>query len=219
MNCLEFRRALGADPNHASAESHAHRAQCPNCEQYAREMLRLNDLIKRALEVPVRTAKPKTSRKLWYALAASVTLTVLAGGVIWFATFPRTSIASDALAHLAHEPDTMTVSDRRISNELLEGALRAKGMHLKRPIADVSYVKSCYVRGSFVPHLVVQTDRGPVTVILLIHDSITAAERFADEHYHGMLVPLERGSAAVMATDPAVIDTVANTIRDVIAWH
>ena len=219
MNCLEFRRALGADPNHASAESLAHRAQCPNCEKYAQEMRHLNDLIKRALEVPVREAKPKAPRVRWYALAASVTLAIAAGGVIWFAGFPRTSIASDALAHLAHEPHTMTVSDQRISAELLDGALRAKGMRLKQPIEGVSYVQSCYVRGSFVPHLVVQTDRGPVTVILLTRDEVSAPENFDADRYHGVVVPLERGSAAVIATDPSVVETVANTVKASIAWN
>ncbi len=231
MNCLEFRRAIGADPNDASAESLAHRTECATCAKYAQEMLRLNGLIKRALDVPVRPVKSvtmkgvtrsspeRTQRMRWYATAASFLFLVGVGGALWFLGYPRASLASDVVAHIAHEPQALTITASRVSAELLDGALRAKGMHLVKPMNDVSYLQSCVIRGKLVPHLVVQTDRGPVTVIILPQENIPGPERFDEQQYHGELVPMEHGSMAVIANDSSIVDTVAKKVRESIAWN
>jgi hypothetical protein len=218
VNCLEFRRALGADPNHASPESLAHRAECPTCEKYAQEMLRLNGLIKLALEVPVPTAQPlqlsARTQPRWYAMAASVLVALsVAMGAFWFVGFPRESLASDVVKHMAHEPQAMTPTQARISTELLGGALQAKGLQLSQPMDDVSYLQSCFIRGHFVPHLVVQTPHGPVTVLLLTEEKVADTERFDEQQYHGVLMPLGKGAMAVIALDNSIVMPVAEKIR------
>jgi len=221
VNCLEFRRALGADPNHISAEAQAHRAECPTCEKYAQEMLRLNGLIKRALEVPVPLGQPLQMpvriQPRWYAIAASILVALsVTIGALWFVGYPRESLASDVVKHMAHEPHAMTLSQARVSAELLDGALKAKGLRLSQPMDDVSYLQSCFIRGRFVPHLVVQTERGPVTVLLLTSERVEQTERFDEQQYHGVLMPASWGSVAVVATDAAVIDAVAEKARTVV---
>ncbi len=215
MNCLEFRRALGADPNHASPESLAHRGQCPTCEKYALEMRRLDGLIKRALEISMqadkRTRRAPAIRR--YAMAASLLLVVGIGGALWMLGYPEPSLASEVIHHMAHEPDAMRASTARVATELLDGALRAKGFHLTHPIANVSYLQSCPLRGDLIPHLVVQTDRGPVTVLLFAKETVTSNQHFDEQQYHGMLVPMEHGSIAVIANDATLIEGVANTIK------
>ena len=49
MNCLEFRRAVGAEPHRITADAKAHMGECPTCAKYAQEMQRLDGLIKRAI--------------------------------------------------------------------------------------------------------------------------------------------------------------------------
>jgi hypothetical protein len=222
VNCLEFRRALGADPTHASAESLAHRAACAACEKYAQDMLLLNGLIKRALEIPVPKASafvaPQPARQ-WYAMAASVLLMFgIIGAIAWFA-YPRESLAREVVAHMRNELPSMTVTDRRVADNLLDGVLRAQGMRLARPMDDVSYLQSCAFRGGIVPHLVVQTERGPVTVLLLPKERIPAIQQFSDGPYRGMLVPLEHGGLAVISQDASVLETVTTKVRASIAWN
>jgi hypothetical protein len=210
---------LGADPNHASPESLAHRAQCATCDKYAQEMLRLNGVIKRALEIPVRASKSRNAPRMrWYAMAASLLLFVGFGGVFWFLSYIPPSLAGDVVAHLAHEPETLTASDARISAELLDAALKSKGMHLALPMSDVSYVQSCSFRGDFVPHLVVQTERGAATVLLLPKETVPSAQRFEEQSYRGLLIPMAHGSMAVVATDAALADLVAEKVKASIAW-
>jgi len=225
MNCLEFRRACGADPQRESAELQQHRAQCPACEQYAREMLRLDGLIKRALAIPVPSNMEVTKlvpRKRSYpyrlALAASVTL-MIAVGAVWFLGFPRDTLASDVVAHIEGERESMQPTNERIAGELLVGALRAKGLRLAGAFGDISYLQSCELRGRIVPHIVVQTDRGPVTVLLLVDEPVTRAQRFEEHGYRGILMPMQKGSVAVIALDAALVDTVADRVRAAIAWN
>lgn len=221
MNCLEFRRAVGADPNHRSPESLAHRADCPACEKYAQEMLRLNGLIKRALEMPVRTDKiaRNAARMSWYAIAASVLLVVGFGSMLWLFVYPQASLAADVVDHMVHEPESLTVTQARISAELLDGVLRAKGMHLAKPMSEVSYLETCQFRKDLIPHIVVQTDRGPVTVLLLAEEKVARIRQFDEQHYHGVLVPMERGAMAVMASDASVVNSVAEKVKASIAWN
>jgi len=234
MNCLEFRRAFGADPQHASAALQAHRAQCPACEKYAQEILRVDGLIKRALEVPVPPARDvvqliaRPDRSVrghapwyaqWYSIAASVLLALGAAGMLWLIGYPRDSLANDVVAHLAHEPEALQVTDSRVSAELLDAALQAKGLHLAKAMSDVSYLQSCRFREHVVPHLVVQTERGPVTVLLLTDEPVDTARRFDEHGYRGMLFPMQKGSAAVIATEASLAESVAAKVRESIVWN
>ncbi|HYM35877.1 MAG TPA: DUF3379 family protein [Steroidobacteraceae bacterium] len=226
MNCLEFRRAFGADPQHASSEAREHRKQCPACDKYAAEMLRLDGLIKRALDMPVRPASksaPLQARSRWqgrwYAMAASVLLAIGVGGAFWFLGFPREALAGDVVAHMGHEPEAMQRSDARIATQQLDRVLGARGLHLTQTMGDVSYARNCLIRGHFVPHLVVQTESGPVAVILLPDEKITRVEHFDEQEYHGMLLPAERGAMAVIALDKALVQQVVAKVQTAIAWH
>jgi hypothetical protein len=178
-------------------------------------MLRLNGLIKRALEIPVpvqnlAAANSVTSRprqqQVWYAMAASAVLAIGVVIAVLLLGTPRESLASAVVAHLAHDPKAMTPTEVRVSDQLLNGALQAKGLRLIQPMSNVSYLQSCEIRGHLVPHIVVQTEGGPVTVLLLTEEKVNHAERFDDQKYHGVLVPMQRGAMAVIATDASLVD-------------
>jgi hypothetical protein len=64
----------------------------------------------------------------------------------------------------------------------------------------------------------VQTARGPVTVILLTDTAIDAEQRFEENSYRGMLVPMQHGGMAVIAQDEQLIESVANQVRRAIAF-
>jgi len=223
LNCTEFRRAVGADPSRLTADAIAHRSTCAACAQYAQETQRLDGLIKRALEIPApqlqQFAPPAMPRTRWYAMAASVLLTFAIAITLWVGGGSQASLADDIVAHLNFESDAMTVSEARVSNTLLEGALQAKDLRLVQPLNDISYLHSCWIRRAWVPHIVVQTARGPVTVIVLPNEPASSEERFDEEPYHGTIIPMGRGSIVVIANDAALIDDVAAKVRTAIAWN
>jgi hypothetical protein len=51
-----------------------------------------------------------------------------------------------------------------------------------------------------VPHLVVQTDRGPLTVMVLAHEHVEKRGEFTEGDYHGVLLPAGSGGIAVLAS-------------------
>ena len=49
-----------------------------------------------------------------------------------------------------------------------------------------------------MPHLVVRTSQGPVTVLMLRHREIGKAMRFSEQGYAGIVMPAPKGSIAVV---------------------
>ncbi len=66
----------------------------------------------------------------------------------------------------------------------------------------IVYASSCWFRGHFVPHVVVTTKHGPVTVMILLHEKITATQQFNEDGFAGLLVPAHTGSVAVLSRTP-----------------
>jgi len=89
----------------------------------------------------------------------------IAGGV-WF-LLPQRSLAADVVAHMAGEPDAWQRTDVPVPNLELNAVLLEAKLRLKPEAGIVSYASSCDFRGHKVPHLVVQTQSGPVTVMVL----------------------------------------------------
>src|SRR5262249_12291053 len=127
-------------------------------------------------------------------------------------------LAQDVVAHVLEEPEATRSSDTRVAAAILDHELRVQGMRLAQPMDDVSFLGICSFRGHHVPHLVVQTQGGPVTVIVLPDEKVKSTERFDEQQYHGILVPTPRGSMAVLAIDGMLVQQVADKVRASIAW-
>jgi hypothetical protein len=57
---------------------------------------------------------------------------------------------------------------------------------------------SCVINGNTVPHLVIQGERGPVTLILLPDETIDKAIRLSGVNVQGVILPVGSGSIAVI---------------------
>jgi hypothetical protein len=74
-----------------------------------------------------------------------------------------------------------------------------------------------------VPHLVVQTPSGPVTVMVLVHQAVRTSMRFDEQGYRGTIVPVPgHGSIAVLMRDSGSasgdISRIAAQVDDAIVW-
>lgn len=183
----------------------------------------LAENVERLRSREVRSAEPLTrSRPRWYALAASVVVALCTAGVLWLAV-PRTSLAQDVVAHMADEPQAWKATDTAVSAAKLQTVVAAVHMQLSASGGVVSYANTCEFRGHEVPHLVVQDRSGPVTLMVLVHESVRSPVAFDEGGYRGVIVPVVgHGSIAVLtrsqSLDAAAIDRIAAIVRSAIVW-
>jgi hypothetical protein len=163
---------------------------------------------------------PSAPRR-WMALAASVLLGAAIVGGVWL-SLPQSSLAAAVVAHMAGEPEAWQRTEA-VPKPELEEVLKDSKLRLKPDAGIVSYASSCTFRGHRVPHLVVQTPSGPVTVMVLVHESVPHVTQFDDQGYRGTIVPVPgHGSIAVLMRDPGIdaaeIERIAARVDDSIVW-
>lgn len=235
MNCSDARFALAAEPGNGDLALLAHLESCASCAAYAADMHELDRRLRFAMDVPVpdielpsgpyavaADAKQRSgsgvagrfARQL--ALAASIAGVAVLAGLLW-AAFPRASLASAVVAHMAHEPGAWeTISP--LPDADLRRVMSRSGIRLTGGLADVTYARSCWFRGHFVPHLVVHTDDGPVTVLVLTSERVEMPVEFAEGGYRGTIVPAAHGSLAVLARNGGDAESVAARVLSAIRY-
>ena len=180
----------------------------------------------RVVPFPVKARDPArrgaTYGRGWLAMAASVLLAVVVAGVLWVAA-PGASVAADVVTHMAEEPNAWRRTDVPVPDAELQEVLRNTHLRLAAGSAMVSYASSCKFRGHHVPHLVIQTDSGPVTVMVLVHEHVSKQVQFDEQGYRGVIVPVTgHGSIAVLThgpnTDIKTVDRIAAQVVASIVW-
>ncbi len=226
MNCLDFRRRTGAEPFARGEDIAAHRRECPACARHQDELQSMDGLIALALAVdPARIGKSKTpdrlqqpapARRRLFAIAASLVVGLSVGFVL-LVSAPRASLAREVVDHVLHEPGAMAATGP-VEPGALAGVLDPDGTRLKPGAGDVTYATRCPFDGHVVPHLVVQTPGGPVTVLLLRHRDIRKPVRINERGYRGVVMPAPRGSIAIVGVDIADPDEVAKRVYEAVDW-
>ena len=233
MQHSDYRAAILADPHSSDAELRAHREACGECRAYTEQVRKFESKLERAVRVRLpasgavlpfarETTAARGAARRWLAIAASVLLgTALAAG-IWL-TLPQRSLAAAVVAHMAGEPDAWQRTDVAVDDPALQDVLKNSKLRLKSGAGIVSYASSCSFRGHMVPHLVVQTPSGPVTVMVLVHEPLRKSMQFDEQGYRGTIVPMPgHGSIAVLMQDAGIsrgeIERVAARVEDSIVW-
>ena len=233
MEHTHYRAEILADPHSTDAELRAHRETCAECRAFTEQLLKFESRLERAMRVDVPTTadvlpfarkRGNTAHapRRWMALAASVLLGAAIIGGVWLA-LPQSSLAAAVVAHMAGEPEAWRRTDIAVPSPELADVLKDSKLRLKPDAGIVSYASSCMFRGHRVPHLVVQTASGPVTVMVLVHESVRGPTQFDDQGYRGTIVPVPgHGSIAVLMRDSGIgaseIERIAARVDDSIVW-
>jgi uncharacterized protein DUF3379 len=218
--CEDARLLIGADPDAAGAELEEHLRGCEGCRALRAEMQRLNADIRHALEAPpvIRVTQPPRAAPAWreYALAAGVVLAMAAGLAVWVLR-PTDTLAHDVVTHVKGEPESW-LSTHGVSAASIDHALKSSGIGLDLASDRIVYAQSCWFRGHYVPHLVVETTHGPATVLILRHEQVKARDDFREGGMTGVIVPAGDGSIAVLARGRGQVDEVAADLREQVHW-
>jgi hypothetical protein len=218
--CEDARLSIGADPEAAGAELEEHLRGCDSCRAWRAEMQRLNADIRRALEQPpdMRVRRAPRARSAWreYALAAGVVLAMGAALAVWVLR-PTDTLARDLVTHVKGEPESW-LSTHGVSAGSIDHALKSSGIGLDLASDKIVYAQSCWFRGHYVPHLVVETTHGPATVLILRHEQVKAPDDFREGGMTGVIVPAGDGSIAVLVRGRGQVDDVAAELREQVHW-
>jgi hypothetical protein len=213
--CTHFRIAIGGEPRMLSPEVSAHLATCAACRQFHAETVTLDGRVRAALELPLAKFRKATPPARRFALAASVVLAMILAGGFWLLR-PQSALAGEVLDHVRHEAGSWAAHDVLSAGEIA-AVLQKAGVQFDSSM-PVVYASACPFRGHSVPHLVVQTANGPMTVMLLAHESVTSRREFSSDGYRGVLLPAGQGSVAVLMQHTEVPDAAAMQVLSGVRW-
>jgi hypothetical protein len=222
MKCEQARLLIGADPRSDDPSVAEHVAQCAGCARYQQEMRDMDRVVSAALRVdfgPAVAAPAAGSRRPLWAIAASL-LVIVVGAIAWLLN-PRDTFAAQVVEHVDGEAFALIRTSQATDQAKLADVLAHAGVRLKPDAVLVSYASPCEFRGHVVPHLVVQTERGPVAVMVLANESVSGkSERVDEAGYRGVIVPAPRGAVAVLGQDGDVASVAATVLNalDYAAW-
>jgi len=233
MDCNTVKERIDSDPARLDEECAEHIEQCAACTAFAERVRNAEWLIHDALRFDVAAFKLRAARKpagRWTdarrrTVSMSIAATLVIGVASWFAISGGSGIDNDlliaeVLEHWYEEPQSWVRTDVRISPASLEEVLSSWADVDTTRLGLLSYAQSCLVRGEWVPHLVLQGDRGPVMLLLLPHERVTKLLPLAlpEEGLLGVIMPLGDGSVAVMGNAGEPMEPIRERIAAAVEW-
>lgn len=234
MNCEEYRHRIAADPSFDGGAGHL--SECPTCQAFRTDLALLDGKIARAMQidvptlnlpelpaidadnvVPLQARKPR-ARTAWFALAATVLLAAVVGVRMFGVGVTYESLADEVLAHLDHEPAALRPSTTPVSDARLARAVPANVARLDHSAGLITYARSCDINGRTVPHLVIQGEHGPITILLMPQEAIAEAVSLDGENIHGVILPVGHGSIAIIGAREEKLERVEKSVLNSVMW-
>jgi hypothetical protein len=219
-DCRHARLNIGADPHSLPPDVEAHVATCADCRRYREETLMLDGRVRAALEMPLAAFRApagpaEAPRMRRYALAASIALGVFLAAGFWLLK-PQPALAGELVEHVRHEAFSWDIKEPMAPADVA-GVLRTAGVEFDAGM-PILYAAPCPFRGRAIAHLVVQTANGPMTVMLLPHETVKNRGEFSEDGMRGVILPAGAGSVAVLARGADVPAGMADRIVSSVRW-
>ena len=241
MNCEDYREAIAADPSESFEGGPAHAAACESCSSYRAEMQALDLTIAQALAIDVPELKipelpplgeedgkvvnmpfrraSRITTPAWIGIAASFALAAVIG-LQFTGNGPAADqlLAEQVLAHLDHEPWALKVTDVAVSEERFARVVDPAVRTIDRDIGLVTYARTCIINGMSIPHLVIQGEKGPVTLLLMPDEMVSSAVTLSGESVNGVILPVGNGSIAIIGERDERIQDLKQRVVDSVEW-
>ncbi len=234
MNCEDYKEALTADPEFDDESGHPD--TCVACQEYSAEMLALNDNIAAAMalsvpelvmpELPdietdnvVTLSQRRTiSKPAWLAVAATVLIAAVVGIRMTGTGVEYGTLEEQLLAHIDNEPASLLPTSTPVSDSQLARAVPEDIATMNHEVGLITYAVSCIINGNDVPHLVVQGEHGPITILLMPHEKVAEASSIDGVSVHGIILPVGDGSIAIIGSREEQLDKVKQNVLDSVLW-
>lgn len=241
MNCEDYREAIAADPSESFEGGAEHAAACESCRSYRAEMRVLDETIARALAIDVPELKipelptiGEDDEKVvnlpfrraanisiggWIGIAASFALAAFIG-VQFIGNGPARDqrLAAEVLAHVDHEPWALTITDVSVTDDQFARVMNPTVGTIDRGVGLISYARTCIIDGMWIPHLVIQGKHGPVTLLLMPHESVSSPVTLSGEGVKGVILPHGGGSIAIIGEREERLEELEQKVVDSVEW-
>ena len=178
-------------------------------------MPELPDVDDNVATLPVRR---RSKAPIWFAVAATVVLGLSIALRMSSVFVEYDSLADEVLAHLDHEPRSLVVTDVPVSDRRLQRAVPASMAVFDRDATLITYANPCIINGKRVPHLVVQGQHGPITILLMPEEKVNKETPLDGDTVHGVILPVGGGSIAIIGPREESLEPIQENVRASLTW-
>ena len=178
-------------------------------------MPELPDVDDKVAALPVRR---RSKAPLWFAVAATVVLGLSIALRMSSFFVEYDSLADEVLAHLDHEPRSLVVTDVPVSDRRLQRAVPASMAVFDRDETLITYANPCIINGKRVPHLVVQGQHGPITILLMPEEKVAEKTPLDGATVHGVILPVGEGSIAIIGPREEALEPIQENVQASLTW-
>lgn len=233
MNCLDFRRHCLADPASQEVGFVQHRRECLRCAEFAAGVTQVDKKIIEALRVDVPEnmvsrivlrqslhrdqQHQRRRRRRMYALVASVLVAIgLTAALVLTTGGP--SLEQRVLAHIELERELLSTRED-VPRAKLVSVLSTVGAELKGDLGDVQHASLCPLSENGGAHLVFDGRKGPVIVMLLPKEFVSAPTAIQSNKVAGLVLPTSNGSMTIVGERGEPLQEIAQRMRDAVTWR
>jgi hypothetical protein len=166
-----------------------------------------------SLPVRKRSMKP-----VWFAIAATVVLATSISLRTSSLFQSYDSLAEEVLAHLDHEPGALRITDVPVSDQQFARAIPASLGTFDRSTSLVTYARVCVINGHDVPHLVIQGQYGPVTILLMPEEMVAEETPIDGASVKGVILPVGQGSIAIIGDREEQLEPIQKNVVNSVTW-
>jgi len=159
-----------------------------------------------------------TSKPVWFAFAATVVLAISISVRMSGVFETHDSLADAILTHIDHEQGALRVTDVAVSDDRLASAVPASLAVYDRGEFLITYAQPCVINGKSVPHLVVQGQHGPVTILLMPDEKVAQATPINGENVKGVILPVGDGSIAIVGGRDELLGPIEKNVVNSVTW-
>jgi hypothetical protein len=112
----------------------------------------------------------------------------------------------------------LRVTDVAVTDEQLNAVVPGDVARLDRSAGLITYAQSCPIRGHQVPHLVIQGEYAPITILLMPEETVAEAESIRGDNVNGVILPVGKGSIAIIGASRERLDRVQERVLESVTW-
>ncbi len=233
MNFSDFKKLLGADPYSLEAQTKSARDSNPEfaaaalqAEEFERKLEGATNIqppeqlladILALTEQQTHQPQASKGRNTWLmASAATIFMAVGAGSVLLWQQQQYSSIEDYVQKHVAYDGESVlrdAIGSLGVSQQQVSRAMSKYATLNPELLATIQYIKTCPTPNGKGVHFVISTNDGPITVIYMPETSGEDVQPFSVNSQRAHIIPLDRGSIAIIAGSDAAATAITPFLR------